>query len=200
MKRFRFPALVALVVLGLVGQTACRSSGERLPAVVPNPFHHPVVPNPLLVPAGDFEVVWNRTVATLDRFFDVASENRLTRRIVTNPKVGATVLEPWDGDSVGFRERLESTLQSIHRFAVATVTDAPGGGYLVRIEVYKELEDMIKPERQQGGLAVFPNDFPINRTREVIGPVPLPSGWIPRGRDPKLEQKMLHRLRREFFL
>lgn len=188
-----------LVGIGLV-MLGCHS-GTRLRPVAPNPFQRAAVSNPLLVPPGDFEVVWNRTVAVLDRYFDISTENRLTRRIVTNPKMGATLLEPWDGDSAGFRERLESSLQTIHRFAVATVTDAPGGGYLVKVEVYKELEDMAKPERQTGGArAVFVNDFPLNRTREVVGPVPLPSGWIPRGRDPKLEQKILNRLRREFFL
>jgi hypothetical protein len=169
--------------------------------VIPNPWRRPAVTNPLHVPPGDFEVIWNRTVAVLDPFFDIASENRLTGKIVTNPKPGATLLEPWDGDSVGFRERLESSLQTIHRFAIATVTEAPEGGYLVKIEVYKELEDMVKPERQLGGgRATFFNDFPLNRTREVVGPVPLPSGWIPRGRDPKLEQKILARLRDQFFL
>ena len=169
--------------------------------MTPNPLRRTAVANPLLVPSGDFESVWTRTVAVLDHYFDISTENRLTRKIVTQPKMGATLLEPWDGDSVGFRERLESTLQTIHRFAIATVTEAPGGGYLVKVEVYKELEDLGKPERQTGGArAVFMNDFPLNRTREVVGPVPLPAGWIPRGRDPKLEQKILAKLRKEFFL
>lgn len=178
----------------------------RGPQVVrPAPFHmpftrRPVSPNPLIVPIGDFELVWNRTIAIVDDYFDIASENRLSRRIITDPKIGATIFEPWHGDSVGFRERLESSLQTIHRFAIATVTDAPGGGYAVRIEVYKELEDLTKPERQSGGRAVYANDFPINRAREIVGPTPLPRGWIPRGRDVKLEQAILDRIRRELFL
>jgi hypothetical protein len=192
--------LMAAAALAALGQTACRSSGPRMRSVVPNAWRKPVAPNPLFVPAGDFEKVWSETISALDIYFDIADENRLTRRIVTNPKTGATLLEPWYGDSVGFNERLESSLQTIHRFAIATVNDAPGGGFLVKVEVYKELEDMVKPERQTGGRAVFANDFPINRTREVVGPVPLPSGWIPRGRDPKLEQVILNRVRKVFFL
>lgn len=199
--RCRHAATLLLGALALLVPAGCQTGGARLRPVVPNPRARPAAANPLLVPSGDFETVWGHTVAVLDRYFDISTENRLTRRIVTNPKMGATLLEPWDGDSVGFRERLESSLQTIHRFAIATVTDAPGGGYLVKVEVYKELEDMVKPERQTGGSrAVFMNDFPLNRTREVVGPVPLPSGWIPRGRDPKLEQKLLARLQREFFL
>lgn len=178
---------------------------QRPQVVRPAAFHlpftrRPVSPNPLIVPTGDFELVWNRTVALLDEYFDIASENRLSRTIVTDPKIGATLLEPWHGDSVGFRERLEASLQTIHRFAIATVTDAPGGGYAVKIEVYKELEDLVKPERQAGARSVYINEFPVNRTREIVGPMPLPQGWIPRGRDIKLEQAILARLRRDLFL
>ena len=58
----------------------------------------------------------------------------------------------------------------------------------MRVTVYKELEDLTKPDRQVGGRAVFNNDFPVNRTRDVVGPIPLPVQWLPRGRDSKLEQ------------
>jgi hypothetical protein len=159
-----------------------------------------VSPNPLVVPSADFETVWNGTIAVLDEYFDIATENRLSRKIVTQPRIGATLLEPWAGDSVGFRERLESSFQTIRRFAIARVTEAPGGGYAVKVEVYKELEDLAKPDRQMGGRAVFNNDFPVNRTRDVVGPIPVPIQWIPRGRDPKLEQAILAKLRHELFL
>lgn len=154
-------------------------------------------PNPLVVPTGDFEGVWTTTVQVLDEYFTIASENRLARKIVTEPVSGATLFEPWAGDSVGFGERLESTLQSTRRFAIAYVEPTPGGGHSVRVEVYKELEDLAKPDRQMGGNATFPQDFPINRTREVVGPVPLPLGWIPKGRDDLLEQVILGRIRQK---
>jgi hypothetical protein len=154
-----------------------------------------VTPNPLLVPSADFEAVWQQTVAVVDEYFDIASENRLARQILTQPRGGATLVEPWHGDSVGADERLESTLQSIRRFARVTVNPDPKGGFAVKVEVYKQLEDLPKPERQAGGRAVFSDQFPVNRTREVVGPVPLPLGWIDRGRDTKLEQAILARLR-----
>jgi hypothetical protein len=59
---------------------------------------------------------------------------------------------------------------------------------------------MYKPDRQTGGRAVFANDFPVNRTREVVGPVPIGVGWIDRGRDPKLEQVILARIRTALFV
>jgi hypothetical protein len=85
----------------------------------------------------------------------------------------------------------------MRRFAIVKIDPAPGGsGYLVKVEVYKELEDLAKPERQVGGTkSVFEDQFPINRTREVVGPVELPLGWIPRGRDTKLEHLILKKIR-----
>jgi hypothetical protein len=159
-----------------------------------------VSPNPLIVKSDDFEMIWDRCVAVVDEYFDIAREDRRARTIVTDPKMGATIVEPWYGDSVSLGERLESTVQTIRRFARVQVDPAPGGGYAVKVEVYKELEDLAKPERQAGGRAVFDSDFPVNRTREIVGPVPIPNGWIPRGRDTKLEQVILARLRNDLFL
>jgi hypothetical protein len=157
--------------------------------------------NPIIVPSNDFEAVWNATVVVVDQYFDIASEDRIQRKIVTQPKIGATLLEFWEGDSVGFQERLESTLQSIRRVAFVTIIPAPTGeGWMVRVEVRKELEDLLQPDRQSIGRAVFNNQFPVSRTREVVGPVQAPSYWIPRGRDPKLEQAILAQIRASLFL
>lgn len=153
------------------------------------------VENPLLVPSGDFETVWNTSVKAVDEYFDIAFENRLSGRIVTQPQIGATLFEPWDGSSSGFNERLESTLQTMRRRAEVTVNPAPGGGFLVRVVVFKELEDLMKPDRQSAGRAVFNNDPAVNRTREIVGPFPVPAGWIPRGRDANLESKILRKVR-----
>lgn len=178
-----------LVAAAVFGQSGCSIVAPR-----------PVAENPLLVPSADFETVWKTTVAVLDEYFDIASENRLSRTIVTQPQAGATLIEPWNGDSVGFDERLESTIQTIRRFARATITEAPGGGFVVKIEVHKELEDLAKPERAAAGRAVFNNDFPVNRSREIVGPVPVPNGWIRLNRDSKLEQVILQRIRDGLFL
>ena len=160
----------------------------------------PLCENPMVVPVTDFDTVWRETVAVLDEYFDIRSENRLARTIVTDPIIGATLLEPWRGDSVGLDDRLESTLQTMRRFALVQIKEVPGRGYSVNVEVMKELENMAKPDRQTAGRAVFNNDFPINRTREIVGPVPIPISWIPRGRDTRLEQVILNRIRDALFL
>jgi len=191
---------VGLAVVGL-GQAGCFSEGGfRAPHVTRIFSPRPVAENPLVVPSTDFDTVWNKTVAVVNKYFDIASENRLSRTIVTQPRSGATLLEPWSPDSVSFTDRFESTLQTMRRFAIIKIEPAPSGGYLVKVEVRKELEDLVKPDRQAAGRAVFNNDFPVNRTREIVGPVPAPVGWIPRGRDANLEQAILAGVRDALFL
>ena len=155
-----------------------------------------LAPNPIVVASDDFETVWEATVQALDEDFEIEEENRLARQITTYPVTGATLVEPWRGDSVGFRARLESTLQTIRRFAIARVEPVPGGHEVV-VEVYKELEFLDRPERQTGGQAAFPHDFPINRQREIIGPIAPPLGWISKGRDYDLEQQVIRRIERK---
>lgn len=183
----------ASVVSALLGPPGC-STISRI--VAPKPLSA----NPLIVPSEDFEAVWKETVAVVDEYFEIRSENRLSRTIITDPVMGATLLEPWRGDSSNFHERLESTLQTTRRFARIQIDPVPGRGYSVKVEVLKELEDLARPDRMSAGRAVFNNDFPVNRTREIVGPIPLPLQWIPRGRDPQLEQVILQKIRDGLFL
>jgi len=202
--RRRFAARTAAAVLAGLGgsQAGCSSgpSGWHAPSVTRIFSPRPVAANPLPVPSTDFEDVWNKTVAVVDKYFEIASENRLSRTIETQPLMGATLLEPWALDSTTLEDRFEASLQTIRRFAIIHVDPAPTGGFLVKVEVYKSLEDMPKPDRQAAGRAVFTNDFPVNRTREIVGPVPAPLGWIKRGRDLHLEQAILAGIREALFL
>jgi hypothetical protein len=187
---------VRLLLAGVASLIACGSSGcSTLNGT------RAVAENPMVVPMADFETVYKAAVVAVDTYFEIATEDRTQRKIITQPKSGATLIEPWEGDSVGLQERLESTLQSIRRFAIVTINPATTGeGWMVRVEVRKELEDLLQPDRQSIGRAVFNNQAPVNRTREVVGPVQAPSFWIPRGRDPKLEQAILAQIRVSLFL
>jgi len=197
--RRRFAAqTMAGVLAGLAGsQVGCSTGaeGRRAPSVTRIFAPSPVTSNPLVVPSADFESVWSKTVAVVDKYFDIESENRLARTIKTQPQMGATILEPWALDSATVEDRFEASLQTLRRVAIIHVDPAPTGGLLVKVEVHKFLEDMAKPDKQAAGRAVFTNDFPVNRTREIVGPVPAPLGWINRGRDPNLEQAILAGIR-----
>jgi hypothetical protein len=184
------------LLAGLVSLVACASSGCATTSGA-----QALAENPLVVPSADFETVWRASVVAVDQFFDIASEDRAQRKIVTQTKSGATLLEPWEIDSVGFQERLECTLQTIRRFAIITVNPSPTGqGWAVKVVVYKELEDLLQPDRQSIGRAVFNSQFPLNRSREVVGPVQAPAYWIPRGQDHKLEQAIMAKIRSSLFL
>jgi len=198
--RWRLEAqAAALLLTSLVG---CNTGpgGWHAPSVTRIFSPAPVAANPLVVPTTDFETIWNKTIAVVDKYFDIESENRLSRTIKTQPQMGATVLEPWALDSVTLEDRFEASLQTLRRVAIIHIDPAPTGGFLVKVEVHKFLEDMVKPDRQPAGRAVFTNDFPVNRTREIVGPVPAPLGWINRGRDPHVEQAILAGIRDALFL
>jgi hypothetical protein len=158
-----------------------------------------VVENPLVVPAGDFEYVWQQTVEVLDEYFEISSENRIDGRIETYPQVSATLLEPWRRDAVDGRDRLENTLQTYRRRAFVHLAQE-GGGYAVQVEVHRELEDLPHPAYANTGDAMFRTEMALHREQQVIGPIPLTRGWIPEGRDWKLETQILNDLSRRFGL
>jgi hypothetical protein len=181
-------------------------SGPVMPGPPPSPG------NAVVIPPLDAEVVWMRLVDVTDDYFKVRSEQRVVfangvpteGRIDTYPQTGATILEPWRGDSVGWRERLESTMQSIRRVGTLRMTPDPNG-WRIEVVVDKELEFMPRPMKATTGGATFRNDdslyrygSPLQTLGQQVGDQPRPvaaptpnAGWIPMGRDPLLEQKIL---------
>lgn len=155
-----------------------------------------IVSNPVFVPANTQHNAWERTVDVLHDFhFPIARENRLDGMIETEYRVGSNVLEPWHGDSVGFRNRMESTLQSIRRKVKVDLTPVEGG-YLVGVEAYKELEDLNGTAENTSGAATFRKSSPLERNLSVVVGQTSPSGWTSLGRDTDLEQAILDNLQR----
>jgi hypothetical protein len=175
----------------------------------------PPVKSSAIIPPLDAEAVWKQMVDVADDYFKVASEQRVTfangvpteGRIDTFPQTGATLLEPWRADSVGFRERLESTLQSIRRIGTMRLMPDPAG-WRIEVVVNKELEHLARPMRATTGGASFRNDdslyrygTPLPTLGQQVGDQPRPVaaptpnlGWIPLGRDPLLEQRILSKV------
>jgi hypothetical protein len=189
--------------------TVVGPGGPLLPGPPAGPQNYAVIP-PL-----DAELVWTKMVDVADDYFKVQSEQRVVfaagvpteGRIDTFPQTGATVLEPWRGDSVGWNERWESTLQSIRRLGTMRLIPDPAG-WRVEVVVNKELEYLSRPMRATAGGASFRNDdslyrygTPLPTLGQQVGDQPRPvaaptpsAGWIPLGRDPLLEQRMLGKL------
>ena len=162
-----------------------------------NVFHD----NPTFLPVTDHEFVWETMVDVVDDYFQIKQEepvrlvgNVLTEgRLDTRPAIGSTIFEPWRRDSASRYEKLESTLQSMRRHAVVRVVPAEGG-YLVDVAVYKELEDVVEPENASAGAATFRHDSSLTRVVTPVGSQEIHDGWIPKGRDTALEQRILGQL------
>ena len=157
--------------------------------------------NPFVVPTADRDLLWDVIVDVVDDDLDILREERprlmgdtLTEgRLETRPQVGATLAEPWRGDSADGYERLESTLQSIRRRAFVHMIPA-AGGYQVQVTVMKELENVGKPDFATTASAIFSNDNSIQRFNQPLEPSAPTRGWIPIGNDPALEQRMVAKI------
>ena len=157
------------------------------------------------MPYADPQYVFETTVEVITDYFRIEHEEPVRQvgptllegRIDTYPKVGATMLEPWDSDSADQYERLESTLQTIRRRAVVKIVPTQGG-YRLEVTVFKELESVVQPELSTAGAATFSHDTTLTR---VINPdlgVNPTGSWIPLGRDPVLEQRIIGQLLSRF--
>lgn len=150
--------------------------------------------NPVLIASTDYDAVWEQAVDVMHSLqLPIRRESKLDGIIETDYKVGAGLLEPWHQDAVTFSDRLEGSFQSVRRRAVMSITPAQGG-FLVGVEVVKELENPDKLIINSPGHSTFQENTPLQRDLNVvIGPA-TPDGWIPQGRDPGLEQSILARL------
>lgn len=183
----REACLLGLWSLGTMALGGCATFSRRAPATT----------NPVVVRASDGELVWERTVDVIHTYlFEIERENRLDGIIETRYKTGASVMEPWHPDSVGAANRWESTLQSIRRKAFVSITPIQSG-FLIGVEAVKELEDVPRAANSPGA-ATFLDNNPLQRDLNVVVGQATPSGWIPRGRDPELEQAMLQSIANAF--
>lgn len=155
--------------------------------------------NPAFVPVVDHEVMWEQTVDVVDDYFRIDHEepvralgNEAIEGVLTTvPEVSPTILEPWRRDAGDYQERVEDTLQTMRRHAVVRVIPQPTGGHLVDVQVYKELENLPKPQDARAGTATLSYDTSFTRIENPIGDQPVSDLWISRGRDVALEQRIL---------
>ncbi len=184
-----FPLLfIAILIAKIFG---CALTGNQVTARANNPIYITGGPE-------NHEYIWERVVDVIhDYRFPINRENKLGGVIETDYRIGSGVLEPWHPDSVGWENRLEATLQSIRRRAFFTITQTDGG-YMVGVEVYKELEDLDGIAANSAGGATFQEDASLRRDLDLVVGQSKPSGWILQGRDYVLEQDIANRLNKVF--
>src|SRR5262249_38175926 len=154
--------------------------------------------NPLYVPLGPlaYGLVFEKVIDILDDYFEIAYANRYDGRIETFPRIAPGLEQPWKPGSPDFDQRLLATLQSIRHRATVIIQPADNGGFFVQVTVFKELEDVPRPIRATGGDAIFRSEPTVERQFEVIDPTRFEANWIPIGRDIKLEQVILERIKK----
>jgi hypothetical protein len=197
--RARLAAILSLVVV-----LGCFSEARLPYRSVPVSYD-----NPILLRIQNHEVLWAGLVDVISDYFRIEHEEPVRQldgtfidgRIDTFPKPGATLLEPWDYDSANSYERLESTLQSIRRYAVVKVHHVENGGYgfWVEVAVYKELENVRQPEHATAGSAIFRNDVSPANSGKLEKPTGANQSWIRQDqRDTAAEQRIIGQILERF--
>ena len=199
--------LVALLLPGCVNPAWTTMPPQGIPAqAMPAQPVAVFCDNPTFVPIADHRYVWETVIDVVDDYFPKIERQEPVRliagtltegRIDSYPQGSPTILEPWRRDSVGVRTRVENTLQSMRRRASLRVIPAEGG-YWVEVVVIKELEDLARPEHATAGAATFRYDDSLVRVVNPITDRAVQAGWIPKGRDTLLEQRIVRHLQARF--
>lgn len=148
-------------------------------------------------PGGEaYAVLFEKILDVLDDDFDIASANRYDGRIEAQPRIAAGLEQPWKAGSPSVFDRLLYSCQTYRHRAFVLIQPVEQG-YTVTVTVFKELEDLPKPERAAAGGAAFRGDPSIDRQYEIVDPAVVSHVWIPKGRDVPLEQKILRKIRWE---
>jgi hypothetical protein len=178
-----------------LGLAIAGSSCASLPPPSAPLASRPQISNPIFVASNNRELVTERAADVLATYnFEPDTAYPIEGTIATRYRVGSSVLEPWNRDSVGASNRLESTCQSIRRKVLIHYVPVEGG-YLVSVEAFKELEQPTSPSpATTGGSTFIVEHQTLQRDLNVVLGQASPPGWLPLGRDFALEQDMLCQL------
>ena len=152
----------------------------------------------MYVQVRDHEFLWSVVVDVLDSHFEIAHEepvrlydNVLTEgRLDTKPKIAASMMEFWHVDSVGLRERIDCTFQTVRKRGLVRVIPVVGG-FQIEILVHKELEDLKAPAKAPTTNANFRYRSDSDPFMDAVDINPASAGWITLGRDTAMEDRLL---------
>lgn len=154
--------------------------------------------NPVFVPTSNHVALMNTLEDVLDNHYVISAtepirlhENVFTEgRIDTEPKISASILEPWHTDSTNINDRMERTFQTIRSRASVRVVPE-NNGFWIQVFVYNELENM--PAPMGANIAVRDVRFTQNQER-IVNPsedTDSSNNWILIGRDNSFEQQLI---------
>ena len=157
------------------------------------------VENPVFLPQGPqaYGALFEMVLDVMSDYFEVQEANRYGGRVATFPRIAPGLEQPFRPGSPDFDQRLLATMQTIRHYAVVTIRPVDDGGFLVKVVVNKEMEDLPRPTRAIGGAAAFrTGDLTVERQQDVLDISYLSGHWIPIGEDVQLEQVILQRISR----
>jgi hypothetical protein len=172
------------------------------PNLQPLPFEQTApLGNPLFVPITDPQCISDLTAEVIGDYFRIAKEEpvhvigntMVEGHIETIYEVSPTLLEPWRADTASFDQRVDNTLQTYRRRAVVRILPAENGHW-IDVAVFLELIDLPQPEHFASGAATFRYDSAFSRVENPVEAEAAPQGWISKGRDAVLEQRILGHL------
>ena len=185
---------VTHVMRGLWSLTACLLLSGCVTLTNANP--RTSAPPAVQIPAAQRDAMWERAIAVLhEMHFMVARESKLEGVIETEFRAGSGLLEPWNKDSVGYANRLESSLQSIRRRVTISFQETSPDYIMILVSVDKQIEDVPGLAANYEGGATFSEAEPLNRDLDQVIGQAGPSRWLPRGSDPLLEAEIMRRIR-----
>jgi hypothetical protein len=158
--------------------------------------------NPVYIPLGPQKEAYGKVFENVlqalgDYGFEILESNRFDGRVETVPRIAPGLglfLKP---GSPALEERVLATLQTYrHRISIR-IDPADNGGYFIEVIARKELQDLPRPIKQTAGAAIFRTDNSVERQFEVIDGTYFESGWIYKGRDQALEQKVIRALKKQ---
>ncbi len=204
--------MVGVLIGGMVGCTSVPSWTQFQLPLTPQfselswPWSGNAVPNsaqnPIFVPNYDHERLWEIVVDAVDSHFPQIAREMPIRlfdgvltegRLDTKPVISASLFEPWHRNAIGFRDRLESTMQTIQKRAEVRVTPEQGGFY-ISVFVYKELEHKKQPLRATASVANLRFEEDMDSFEMQIEADTSTSGWILIGRDSAMEKQLLREI------
>ena len=157
--------------------------------------------NTITVTCCNPALLWEAMVIPVRKYFTIYSEVPCQQigccvqqgTLTTNRTIGATIFEPWRGDSVGRQQRWESTLHTIARHAVINVAYQDHNQYSITVVVYKEIENTKPVNMSRNGQD---NYFLSDSRRTFTDPFfnsenQSSDQWSYIGQDPLLEQRLL---------
>jgi hypothetical protein len=190
--------LLVWVVALAVPLCGCYSGPLLENPIVIQPDPTITVENPVYIPGNPpaYNPIFEKAVDIVSDYFDIAYSNRFDGRIETFARIAPGLEQPFKAGSPDFDQRLLATLQTIRHRAIVLVRAAESGGYFIDVKVFRDEEDLPRPTAARSGVPSFQGDATIDRHEIVVNEGTPEGNWIPLGRDTKLEQVILQRLRK----